>query len=149
VTPGPSELRIERAAGFDAPRPLRHALQAFLAAVEIDPQLRDDIVLAAGEALANAVEHAYDAQQTGTVRLHAYQPDAQTLVVDVFDRGVFVAREGGTPGRGFGLRIVRAIARSVSIDTEGGTRISMVFDAPQQRASSADATARGAAASGR
>ncbi len=45
----------------------------------------------------------------------------------VFERARFVERRD-RPGRGFGLNAVRAIAREIRIDTNGGTRICMIFD---------------------
>ncbi|HEY0396353.1 MAG TPA: ATP-binding protein [Candidatus Elarobacter sp.] len=126
---GRSELRINREIGDPGtPKALRHALLAFLNAIDIESPLRDDIIIAVGEAIANAVEHAYASKEPGTVELHASTDDDNTLLVDVYDRGAFIDREL-REGRGLGLRIVRAIARAVSIDTEGGTRIRMVFDA--------------------
>ncbi len=124
---GRSELRINRETGDPGtPKALRHALGAFLSALAIEPPLRDDIIIAVGEAVANAVEHAYHTRDSGTVELHATTDDEDTLRVDVFDRGAFIDRDL-REGRGLGLRIVRAIARAVTIDTEGGTRIRMVF----------------------
>ncbi|HEY4441621.1 MAG TPA: ATP-binding protein [Candidatus Elarobacter sp.] len=125
----PSELRIVRAGKLDAPRPLRHALDAFLHALRVEHERREDIIVAVGEALSNAVEHGNPAGN-GTVELYARIEPSETLVVDVRDDGTFIDREHGTPGRGFGLGIVRAIARAVSIDTANGTLISMTFDAP-------------------
>jgi anti-sigma regulatory factor (Ser/Thr protein kinase) len=125
---GRSELRINRDTGdAGTPKALRHALATFLEALEIESPLREDIVIAVGEAIANAVEHAYATREPGTVELHASTDADGTLLVDVFDRGAFIDRDL-REGRGLGLRIVRAIARAVSIDTEGGTRIRMVFN---------------------
>lgn len=125
---GRSELRINRDTGDPGtPKALRHALGSFLTALQIESPLREDIIIAVGEAIANAVEHAYETREPGTVELHASTDADDTLLVDVFDRGAFINREL-REGRGLGLRIVRAIARAVSIDTEGGTRIRMVFD---------------------
>jgi anti-sigma regulatory factor (Ser/Thr protein kinase) len=126
VTAG-AELRLARTADVHAPRPIRNALAAFLAALDLEQVVREDILVAVGEALANSVEHAY-LDDPGTVELHARAEDATTLMIDVLDRGHFHDREL-TPGRGLGLRIVRAIARKVHVDTDGGTRISMIFDA--------------------
>ncbi len=131
-----SELRIVRTAHVDAAKPLRHALAAFMEALDVARELREDIIIAVGEALANAVEHAYDPQRPGNVELYARTTgDDRTLLVDVSDAGEF-RRGDGTPGRGFGLRIVRAIARAVSIDVDGGTRIAMAFDADRDGAQS-------------
>lgn len=132
---GRAELRINRdTSDANTPKALRHALAAFMNAIDIDEPLRDDIIIAVGEAIANAVEHAYETREAGNVELHASTDDENTLLVDVWDRGAFIDREL-REGRGLGLRIVRAIARTVSIDTEGGTRIRMVFDAGAKHAS--------------
>lgn len=125
---GGSELRINRdTRDRGTPKAIRQALGAFLTALRIESPLREDIIIAVGEAIANAVEHAYDTDDPGTVELHALTDAQNTLLVDVYDRGAFIERNL-REGRGLGLRIVRAIARAVSIDTEGGTRIRMVFD---------------------
>ncbi len=131
---GRSELRVNRdTADASTPAQLRHTLDAFLKALDIEPALRDDIIIAVGEAIANAVEHAYETKEAGRVELHVTTDDDNTLLVDVYDRGSFIDREL-REGRGLGLQIVRAIARAVSIDTEGGTRIRMVFDAALRQA---------------
>jgi len=122
-------LRINRATGDPTtPKALRHTLAAFLSGIDLDPSLREDVIIAVGEVIANAVEHAYAQGDPGMVELHARTDEKNTLLVDVFDRGAFIDREV-REGRGLGLRIVRAIARAVSIKTKGGTRIRMVFDA--------------------
>ncbi len=125
---GASQLRIVRDADPAAPRQLRHALRAFLDVFAIEPEYRDDVLLAVGEVLANAVEHAYEASTRATVELVARSGTNGSLAIEVSDEGTFIERER-LPNRGFGLRIARAIARSVTIDTAHGTRVRMVFDA--------------------
>jgi anti-sigma regulatory factor (Ser/Thr protein kinase) len=125
VSPG-AELRLSRPADVAAPRPIREALGAFLAALDVAPVIREDILVAVGEALANSVEHAYG-PAPGAVEIHARARDERMLLVDVLDGGRFIERDP-VPGRGLGLRIVHAIARAVHIETAGGTRVSMVFD---------------------
>jgi serine/threonine-protein kinase RsbW len=123
-----SELRVYRAAHPDAARPMRHALASFLNALEVDVDCADDILMAVGEALANALEHAYEgAALRGQVELYARLRDRDVLCVDVADRGEFIEREA-RPGRGFGLRIVTTVARAVTMDKHDGTRVSMLFD---------------------
>ena len=121
------ELRLTSAASADRPKPLRHALAAFLTALQLDAEAREDVLMAVGEALANAVEHAYDGRALGTVELFARTDAEARLLVDVSDTGTYVDRER-TVDRGFGLRIIRAIARAVSVERDGGTRVHMVFD---------------------
>jgi len=124
---GNSELRINCRARPEAARPMRHAVAAFLAATgQVDAESCDDILTAVGEALANAVEHAYEGVEENAVELFA-KLDADTLTVDVFDSGTFIERPP-RPGRGFGLRIVEAIAREVHVDVGNGTHIRMTFN---------------------
>ncbi len=137
---GRSELRIHCRALPPAAAPLRHALAAFLNVLDVESELSDDILTAVGEALANAVEHAYehfgDSAGPGDIELYARVENSDTLSVDIFDRGRFIER-ALRPGRGFGLRIVRAIAREVTIKTDGGTQIRMIFEARRNAGSAA------------
>jgi anti-sigma regulatory factor (Ser/Thr protein kinase) len=122
-----AHLHVTSHADLEAPRPLRHVLTSLLTALDVKDPRRSDIVLAVGEALANAVEHAYAGRETGTVELTAQTNAQHALVVEVSDRGRFIEpRE--TQGRGFGLRIVRNIARDVIVNHDNGTRITMTFD---------------------
>ena len=124
---GHSELRINCRARPAAARPMRHAVAAFLNATgQVDAESCDDILTAVGEALANAVEHAYEGVEENEVELFARLED-DTLAVDVFDRGTFIER-APRPGRGFGMRIVEAIASDVHIDVDNGTHVRMIFN---------------------
>lgn len=105
---------------------MRHALSSFLTALKIPEDRQIDIVTASGEALANAVEHAYPESDVGGVELNALMDRPDSVTVEVIDRGAYVEpRERAN--RGFGLRIVRAVAESVEIDTADGTAIRMTF----------------------
>lgn len=109
--------------------PVRHALAAFLRAVEFERQMLEDATTAAGEALANIVEHAYGRAPKATdpyLELKAeLDPDGKLSVV-VSDGGSFIQRPP-VHGRGFGLRIIRAISDKLRIDTSNGTHITMTF----------------------
>jgi anti-sigma regulatory factor (Ser/Thr protein kinase) len=107
---------------------MRHALRAFLTTLEIDETTIEDILMAVGETLANAVEHAYRGDAPGLVEMHARLEGAELLSVDVCDDGQFVEREPQI-GRGFGLRIVKTVAREVSVEVDNGTRVRMLFEA--------------------
>ena len=127
-----SELRLRCLARPQRAKTLRHALGAFLTALDVNAEIAVDVLTAVGEALANVIEHAYDAGRPfpGEIELVARAGDPPgTLCIDVFDRGRFI-QPRARPGRGFGLRIVRAIARDVSIDASDiGTHVRMLFDA--------------------
>jgi anti-sigma regulatory factor (Ser/Thr protein kinase) len=121
-----SKLRVTCAARPDSAKRMRHALAAFLDALEVDADHCDDVLTATGEALANAIEHAYDGSgNRGTIALEADLAETE-LSVNVIDRGQFIERDL-RPDRGFGLRIIHSIAESVDISTQDGTRIHMTF----------------------
>jgi anti-sigma regulatory factor (Ser/Thr protein kinase) len=127
---GYSELRINRLARREAARPMRHAVAAFLEAAGcVDQEASDNILTAVGEALANAVEHAYEGVEENQVELFARLERDNTLAVDVYDRGTFINR-APRPGRGFGMRIVEAIAQAVTVNVDNGTHIRMIFNVP-------------------
>ena len=68
----------------------RVAVAAF--AVQLSPTLSEiaDLKTAVSEAVTNAIVHGY-AQRRGTVRLHAFLYDDNTLRVDVIDNGCGIA----------------------------------------------------------
>ena len=108
---------------------MRRALHDFLNGLGLERKTVDDIITAVGEVLANAVEHAYANGEgaIGSVELWARVPSQTTLAVYVADAGKFIER-APLPGRGFGLHIVKAIARKVDIDRSRGTRVHLTFD---------------------
>ena len=128
---GFSELRVNCLACPQAARPIRHAVAAFLgAAGYADGDISDNILMAVGEALANAVEHAYNGVESNAVELFARVEHDHTLTVDVFDRGTFIKRTAPLAGRGFGMRIVEAFADAVTVNVDDGTHVRMIFKLP-------------------
>jgi len=124
-----SELRMSCAGTLDRPKVMRHALAAFMTALEVSDETRDDILTAVGEALANAVEHAHEPGHPGRVALTARFENAKTMMIEVEDDGTFVDRgDEPRPHRGFGLEIIGAIARDLTVDLDGGTRVRMRFE---------------------
>lgn len=133
-----SELRLRCPAHSRNVAPIRHALAAFLQALHFDRSLRDDVTTAAGEAMANVVEHAYarcDKNTGRDLQVLARVKRGGTVCVDVSDHGLFL-RRNPLPGRGFGLRIIRAIAGRTVINTSEGTCVSMTFQARPRRSKS-------------
>ncbi|GAC1309295.1 MAG: hypothetical protein NVSMB19_22950 [Vulcanimicrobiaceae bacterium] len=93
---------------------LRRSLARFLE----QRAVRDDdayaVLLAVGEAAANAVEHAY-AGEPGLVRVRAEHTD-ETLVIDVLDGGRWKPVERRDE-RGRGIKIMRALMDRIEIRT--------------------------------
>jgi len=85
---------------------------------------RDDLLLAASEAVANVVVHAYPGGE-GTCRLEMRR-DADAIVVSVADRGVGLSGAAPSSGRGLGLGIIlRMFPASTLAQTEPGTRVTI------------------------
>jgi anti-sigma regulatory factor (Ser/Thr protein kinase) len=92
----------------------RHALAGWLAG-RSSPADADGLVLAAGEALANAVEHAQDgAGDAGSIELTAWD-DEDGISVRVRDRGRWRG-EVVTPFGGRGLGIMEVLVDEVTIE---------------------------------
>lgn len=101
--------------------PLRHRLRDWLRAYAMVPRREDDVLLAVGEACANAIDHGSRGNRTATIGLEiGVRPDA--LVATVTDSGAWqTGIEGFLSGRGRGHTIMRALAEDVQVqsDTQG------------------------------
>ena len=103
---------------------MRHALSRWLEAAGLDEQQTHAVVLAASEAAANSVEHGYQFDAAGSVRLEAWANDGSVHLA-VRDAGVWrpPARRSD---RGRGRAIMEALMSDVSFENEnGGTVVRM------------------------
>lgn len=113
------ELRIPARSSSLAPA--RRRLRSWLRGHDGEPAVVDDIVLAVGEALANAVEHAYGPAE-GDLQLQADVDDG-TVTITVTDRGAWRPPLQPTD-RGRGLAIMRSTMDHVHLTRdEHGTRV--------------------------
>jgi len=81
-----------------------------------------ELQMAVGEALSNAIAHAY-ASTPGLIRLRA-QCTRTDLVVEVEDHGRWQPRRLGR--KGYGLRLMRALMDHVRVNsTAGGTTVTL------------------------
>jgi GAF domain-containing protein/anti-sigma regulatory factor (Ser/Thr protein kinase) len=113
---------------------VRHRLAAYLAEIGLDPARMGDALLAAGEAIANAIEHAYaGSREHGLFSLRAFFADPEAVVIEVLDHGVWRQRsaDGAAPllaERGRGLTLMHALSDDVTVEHDDtGTRIRLVF----------------------
>ena len=98
----------------------RAALREFLARTPLSLERSGDVVLAVGEATANAIEHAYRGAR-GTIRLRAMATQAR-VIVEIQDCGRW--HIGSSADRGRGLGIIRALVDHASIEsTSAGTSV--------------------------
>ncbi|EME53347.1 anti sigma factor [Rhodococcus ruber BKS 20-38] len=108
---------------------LRRALERWLDAVHVSPELTRDVLLASYEALANAVEHAYRDGASGTLDLEATLiPGTRQVEVAIIDRGSWRANDTdpGTSSRGHGLTLINSLADTATVaPADSGTVVTM------------------------
>jgi anti-sigma regulatory factor (Ser/Thr protein kinase) len=103
---------------------VRRQLRGWLAVLGVGASLAQDVVIAACEACANAIEHGYCDLRHGTVRLRA-EVSGSDLRVIVSDCGRWRPPRQ-IAYRGNGLKLIRATMREVSILAgEAGTTVEM------------------------
>jgi anti-sigma regulatory factor (Ser/Thr protein kinase) len=89
---------------------------------------RDDVELAVGEAVANAVVHAFGGRDDGEITVRAEMDGPDRLVVEIADFGSGMTTPAKSSRAGRGLPIIAALADSVEIQTGArGTRIVLRF----------------------
>jgi serine phosphatase RsbU (regulator of sigma subunit)/anti-sigma regulatory factor (Ser/Thr protein kinase) len=104
----------------------RRALHSWLGVQGADRETREEVVLAASEAVANAAEHGSgnhpDEQVTVAARVEAQADGTDDVVVTVRDEGRW-RKHAPSLERGRGLLIIRALMDDVLVDTSSGTRV--------------------------
>ena len=121
AAPAPLDLRLP--ATLQSLDVVRDALRLWLGNAPLSEEQAHEVVLAAWEACANAVEHPQDTRK-GVFTLAA-RSDGDRVLIDVTDAGTW--RNGRShPDRGLGLHLIRSVMTSVSVlRAEDGTRIHM------------------------
>jgi anti-sigma regulatory factor (Ser/Thr protein kinase) len=104
--------------------PFRQSFRGFAGELGIDPERSEALVVAVGEAMNNAIEHAY-LSAPGTIDVRARREGA-ALVIEVEDHGRW--RTTRLENRGHGLDLMRMLADSVMVDTTpAGTKVRLTF----------------------
>ncbi len=105
--------------------PTRSALRTWLRRAGAGNHLAQSVLVAAGEACANAVEHGYRDTQ-GRVRLLA-QAMGEHVTITVMDAGHWLTDQSSkNPYRGHGLNLMRALMSQVDLHTgPSGTTVEM------------------------
>ncbi len=100
--------------------PARQALRDWLNAAGIDRDQAQDVLVAAGEAVTNSIEHGYRHSDGGTITLHATS-EVDQLRLTIIDTGSWKPKQTGYSHRGKGIQIMQALMEDVSIlrDTTG------------------------------
>ncbi len=115
-------FNVTTEAAADNARQLRVRFQQWLQALGVRSAVVEDLTLAVYEALANAVEHAYDPDHLHPVMHLQARIERTQLLITVTDHGRW--RTPGEPGyRGRGLAIMRSLTTEVDLrpSTHGTT----------------------------
>jgi anti-sigma regulatory factor (Ser/Thr protein kinase) len=117
----------------------RHRVDEWLERSGVSDQARSDIVFAANEIIANAVEHGSDFDPTNLVSVEACLRDG-SVIVAISDRGRWrpgVEQETSERGRGF--RLVEQLSDEVRIESGSpGTTVTLVWQHVEARRSIAE-----------
>jgi len=122
--PGPLEIVFPAESGQLAP--VRAGLRSWLHSCDVSARMVADILVAAGEACANAIEHGHRFSPGAQIRLRAVST-AQQLRLTVTDTGRWKTAPTGDPDyRGHGIALMRALMEQVIIEPgPAGTTVDM------------------------
>ncbi len=122
----PAPLRLDFPARASELASARNALRGWLQRAEVDPDQTQDVLVAVGEAVANAIEHGHRDLPDGTVSLRVTAL-ADRVHVSVVDTGAWkTPRPDVDITRGRGLMLMRALMQDVTIDSDpAGTTVDM------------------------
>jgi anti-sigma regulatory factor (Ser/Thr protein kinase) len=128
-----SDVRLSLPAQPENIPVIRHVLGAFAEALELSPELIEDMRLAVTEACSNVVRHAYAGEEPGPIDV-VVQPNGDRLDVIVSDRGHGMGPSPNVDGPGLGLPLIAALADSLEVEDSPirGNRVRMSF-APRPR----------------
>jgi PAS domain S-box-containing protein len=120
----PAPLALEFPATMEVLSDTRAELRSWLDRSGIEPELLTDVLIAAGEAVSNSVEHGHRDRPGGPITLHA-DTMGNRLRITVTDTGTWKPRyspPGNTRGRGIDL--MRGLMHDVEIQSgDTGTTV--------------------------
>jgi serine phosphatase RsbU (regulator of sigma subunit)/anti-sigma regulatory factor (Ser/Thr protein kinase)/anti-anti-sigma regulatory factor len=109
-------LDLNLAAELGSVQAARRAFSAWVDALDLAGEDRQGVAMAVGEAVTNAVEHAYPVGQPGTVGLSAAIEPSGLLQVQVSDHGSWHTPETGTvTNRGRGLVMAERLVDELTV----------------------------------
>ncbi|MCW2717211.1 SpoIIE family protein phosphatase [Pseudonocardia sp.] len=103
---------------------MRRAVRAWSVASGLGDEQLDDLQFALGEAVSNAVEHAYRDEAPGTVRYRLERTASGDVKGEIVDTGTWRPVPADPGHRGRGLEMIRALTEDVVVEThDGGTTV--------------------------
>jgi serine phosphatase RsbU (regulator of sigma subunit)/anti-sigma regulatory factor (Ser/Thr protein kinase) len=122
----PAPLELKFPADVTHLAPTRKALRSWLTRARLDPDQAMNVLIAAGEAVANAIEHGHRHKPGGTIVL-----DATALVdqvqLTITDTGSWkTPQPAANPHRGRGITLMRGLMHDVTINPHpAGTTVQL------------------------
>jgi len=104
---------------------VRRRLSVWLTGLGMGEQDRVGVMVAVGEACANAAEHAYRGTVPGPMHLRAAVDVDGMLTVTVRDEGSWRPPDRDPGDRGRGLLIMRQLVDGVVLEEQGGTTVTL------------------------
>ena len=104
---------------------VRRRLGGWLTALGMNEQDRVGVMVAVGEACANAAEHAYRDREPGPMSISAAVDADGVLTVTVRDEGTWRPPDRDPGDRGRGLLIMRQLLDGVTLQESRGTTVTM------------------------
>ena len=125
------ELALELPAAKESVTAARRSAATFAESVGAD---RAAVELAVGEAVGNAVLHAYRGAAEGRILVAGLLDDGD-LLITVSDEGVGMRPDPESTGLGFGLPLMAQLAKAVEITARsgGGTDVRVRFVIEEER----------------
>ena len=120
-------LRLELTAAPQALPGVRRRLNAWLTDLGMNEQDRVGVMVAAGEACANAAEHAYRDTEPGPMWVTAAVDVDGVLTITVRDEGTWRPPDRDPGDRGRGLLIMRQLVDGVTLVEDHGTTVTLGF----------------------
>jgi anti-sigma regulatory factor (Ser/Thr protein kinase) len=117
-------LAITVPATAHAARTVREPLRRWLAEQGVPTEPAGDVLVAAGEAVANAITHAYPAGRRGPIHVSAVAVD-DAVLVRVRDEGQWRPKRDS---RGMGLRLIDVLGHGEVASTPEGTVVSIRYE---------------------
>ncbi|MGY1722657.1 SpoIIE family protein phosphatase [Blastococcus sp. SYSU DS0533] len=120
-------LRLDLPAVPSALPGVRRRLNAWLTELGMGEQDRVGVMVAVGEACANAAEHAYRGTEPGPMSVTAQVDVDGVLTVTVHDEGTWRPPDRDPGDRGRGLLIMRQLVDGVTLVEDHGTTVRLSF----------------------
>jgi anti-sigma regulatory factor (Ser/Thr protein kinase) len=121
TTTEPDRLRLDLPAEPDSVAIVRRELEAHADMLGVPASQLGDLKTILSEACGNAIRYAYPERAAGPMRI-TIEPDGEELEIHVCDRGSGLRphRDLTSKGGGFGLLLISALSKSLSLFSEIG-----------------------------